>query len=247
MEKVKHLSKFNGARSASDNGERAAVRIKAAAPSREFTRAEEVAHSVTHGAGAILGILGLILLIIKAIPSGVAAIVGASVFGAALIILYSASCAYHTSCAVFGSIKPSRVRDITMKCDHSLIYILILGTYTPACISAMGGAIGYTVFGVVFACCALGMTLNVINVERFMKVSLALYVIAGWTIAIAVKPYYDAIGMDGIILLVFGGIAYTVGIFFYKAKSVKYMHIIWHFFVLLGSVLHFLMVYLYCI
>jgi hemolysin III len=80
-----------------------------------------------------------------------------------------------------------------------------------------------------------------------MKISLALYVIAGWTIALAIKPYYEAIGLNGIIFLILGGIAYTVGIFFYKAKKTKYMHIIWHFFVLLGSIFHYLMVYLYCI
>ena len=111
----------------------------------------------------------------------------------------------------------------------------------------MGGVVGYTVFGVVLACCLVGIILNVIDVERFMKVSLALYVIAGWTIALAIKPYYAAVGTGGIILLVLGGVAYTVGIFFYKAKNTKYMHIIWHFFVLLGSIMHFLMVYLYCI
>jgi hemolysin III len=111
----------------------------------------------------------------------------------------------------------------------------------------MRGAVGYTVFGVVFISCGVGILLNVIDVERFMKVSLALYVVAGWTIAIAIKPYYEAIGFPGILLLVLGGISYTVGIFFYKAKSVKYMHIIWHLFVLLGSIFHYLMVYFYCI
>ena len=218
-----------------------------ALPEREFSLFEEVTHSVTHGVGALLSVVGLILLIIKASAIGASALVGATVFGAALIILYSASFSYHTSCAVFGSVKPSRVRDVCMKCDHSLIYILILGTYTPACISAMGGVVGYTVFGIVLFSCAVGIILNVINVERFQKISLALYVIAGWTIAFAIKPYYTAIGARGIILLVLGGVAYTVGIFFYKAKSVKYMHIIWHFFVLLGSIFHYLMVYFYCI
>ena len=217
------------------------------AAKREFSRFEEVTHSVTHGVGAILSIVGLILLIIKAAASGASALVGATFFGAALIILYSASFSYHTSCAIFGSVNPSRVRDICMKCDHSLIYILILGTYTPACISAMGGAVGYTVFGIVFLSCIVGIILNVIDVERFQKISLALYVIAGWTIAFAIKPYYAAIRARGITLLVLGGVAYTVGIFFYKAKSVKYMHIIWHFFVLLGSIFHYLMVYYFCI
>ncbi len=245
MEKVNRLSNYESVNCGKTAN--ADKKVKDAIPEREFSRFEEIAHSATHGGGALLSIAALVLLVLKAVSSGAAAIVGAVVFGAALIILYSASCAYHTSCAVYGSVRPSRVRDICMKCDHSLIYILILGTYTPACISGMGGAVGYTVFGVVLACCLVGITLNVIDVERFMKVSLALYVIAGWTIALAIKPYYTAVGTGGIVLLVLGGVAYTVGIFFYKAKNTKYMHIIWHLFVLLGSIMHFLMVYLYCI
>ena len=220
---------------------------KEAPREREFYRGEEIAHAATHGAGVILGIVGLILMLIKASSSGASAIIGAAVFGAALMILYSASFAYHGSCALYGSVAPSKIRDICMKCDHSLIYILILGTYTPACISAMGGFVGYLVFGVVLATCLVGIVLNVIDVERFMKISLVLYLIAGWTIALAIKPYYNAIGKDGIILLVLGGVAYTVGVLFYKAKKIPYMHIIWHVFVLLGSFFHFLMVYLYCI
>ena len=245
MEKARHASKFTVGNPVRDNAARHKEKKKEV-PDREFSVFEEIAHSVTHGGGALLGIVGLVLLIIRASQSGAAATVAASIFGASLIILYSASCAYHSSCAIYGSVKPSRVRDICMKCDHSLIYLLILGTYAPACISAMGGFVGYTVFGVVLACCLVGIVLNVIDVERFKNISLALYVIAGWTIAVAIKPFYNAIGTQGTVLLVLGGISYTIGILFYKAKNTKYMHIIWHFFVLLGSIFHYLMVYFYC-
>ena len=138
MEKTNYLFGL-GARGAKTD---MAATKREALPEREFSRLEEIAHSVTHGIGAVLSILGLILLILKASASDTMALIGASVFGAALIILYSASFSYHTSCAVYGSVRPSRIRDICMKCDHSLIYILILGTYAPACLSAMRGAVG---------------------------------------------------------------------------------------------------------
>jgi len=213
---------------------------------REFSRYEEVTHAITHAVGAVLGVLGLILLLIKASGAGFLSVFSASLYGASRIILYSASCAYHSSCAVYGSYKPSRVRDFFMKCDHSMIYFLILGTYTPACLASMGGFVGFTVFGVVAVCCILGVILNVIDVERFKKISLILYLVTGWTIVIALRPYYDAIGPRGIGFLVLGGILYTVGVIFYKMQNIRNMHIIWHFFVLAGSVMHYIMVYFYC-
>ncbi len=212
---------------------------------REFTRLEETVHAVTHGAGAILGIVGLIFLVIKA--STATALLSSVIFGISLILLYAASGTFHASCAIWGTQKPSRFRDFTEKCDHSLIYLLILGTYAPACLSAMGGTVGYLLFALVATCCVLGFVLNVINVKRFSKVSMVLYVISGWTIAAAIYPYYRAVGIGGIALLLAGGVSYTVGLLFYRARHIPYLHIVWHALVLLGSVLHFFMVYFYCI
>ena len=212
---------------------------------REFTRLEETVHAVTHGTGAILGIIGLIFLVIKA--STATALLSSVIFGISLILLYAASGTFHASCAVWGTHKPSRFRDFTEKCDHSLIYLLILGTYAPACLSAMGGTVGYLLFALVATCCVLGFVLNVINVKRFAKISMVLYVISGWTIAAAIYPYYRAVGVGGIALLLAGGVSYTVGLLFYRARHIPYLHIVWHALVLLGSVLHFLMVYFYCI
>ena len=213
---------------------------------REYTKTEEVIHSITHGAGALLGVVGLIVLIMKVIGQGTLNMVSAAIYGASLIILYSASCAYHTSCAVYGENTVSPVRDFCMKCDHSLIFILILGTYTPACLSAIGGWIGYTVFGVVASCSLIGITLNIISVERFQKISMFLYLLAGWMIVVALVPFYNAIGPRGIAFLVAGGILYTIGVVFYKLKRIPNMHIIWHLFVLGGSIMHYIMVYFYC-
>ena len=213
---------------------------------RDFSGFEEVMHSLTHGIGAFLSILGLILLIFRVSGSGVVQIISTAIFGSSLVVLYSASCAYHTSCAYYGEHTVSRVRDFFMKCDHCMIFILILGTYTPACISAMGGWIGWTVFGIVAALCTLGIILNAIDVERFSKISLVLYILTGWTIAVASVPYFNAVGSLGFLFLILGGVLYTVGVAFYKLKHVRYMHIVWHLFVLCGSVMHYIMVYFFC-
>lgn len=214
---------------------------------REYSRREETLHSLTHGFGALLGVAGLVFLILKAVSLGAVAVVGASVFGAALIILYSASCAYHGACAVYGEHCVSPVRDFFMKCDHCMIFILIVGTYTPACIYAMGGWVGWTVFGIVASCCTVGLILNAVDVDRFHKISLVLYLVTGWTIVIASVPYYNAIGPVGFSFLVIGGLLYTIGVIFYKLQKIPYMHVLWHLFVIGGSVMHYFMVYSYCL
>lgn len=214
---------------------------------REYYKREEILHSLTHALGACLAILGLVLLILKAIPLGALEVVGASVFGVSLIILYSASALYHGACAIYGEHIVCPVRDFFMKCDHCSIFLLIVGTYTPACLCAMRGWVGFTVFGVVASCSILGLILNTIDVDRFHKISMVLYLVTGWTIAAASVPYYKAIGPIGFACLIAGGILYTVGVIFYKMQKVPYMHVLWHLFVIGGSVMHFFMVYGYCI
>ena len=212
---------------------------------RPFTRPEEIAHAATHCFGAVLGIAALILMIGKATTT--AGLVSAVVFGVSLILLYAASGIFHASCAVWGKESPCRFRDFTEKCDHSLIFLLILGTYTPACLAAMGGVVGYALFALVGACCAVGFVLNVINVEKFFPVSLTLYVVSGWAIAAAVVPFYRAVGAGGVTMLLAGGVSYTVGLIFYGLRRIPDLHIIWHLLVLGGSVFHFFMVYSYCL
>ncbi|MBQ8688823.1 MAG: hemolysin III family protein [Clostridia bacterium] len=213
---------------------------------RKYSTLEETIHSLTHGAGALLGVVGLILLIMKTREQGTVNLVGSILFGASLILLYSASCIYHGTCAYLGADSDNIVKVMTEKLDHCAIFILITGTYIPACWTALGGWVGWTVFGVVATCGIVGITLNCISVERFSKISLALYVIAGWMIALASVPYAKAIGLEGFAYLLAGGVSYTVGIAFYKAKSIPYMHVMWHVFVLLGSIMHYIMIYSYC-
>ena len=212
---------------------------------REYSHFEEATHSVTHGIGALLGITGLCMLLIRVWGRGVPDVMAAVVYGVALIILYTASASYHAASLRYGDYSVSRVRDFFMKCDHTSIYLLILGTYTPAALS-MGGAVGLIVFSVVAVCSAIGITINIINVDRFARVSMVLYLVAGWTIALASVPYFKAVGARGFGLLLIGGLLYTVGVVFYKLRSVRYMHILWHLFVLGGSVTHYFMVYFYC-
>ena len=213
---------------------------------REFTCFEEILHAIIHGAGAALAVAATVLLILKTAGTAAIDVVSAALFGASLIILYSASCAYHTSCALYPESVPSKARELTKKFDHCCIFILIGGTYAPACLSSLGGALGWTVFAIVGGSCAFGFVLNCINVEKFRKISLALYIITGWAIILVSIPFSKAIGTTGFSFLVLGGILYTLGIVFYKIQSVRYFHVLWHLFVLSGSIMHYLMIYLYC-
>ena len=210
---------------------------------RELTRKEEIIHAITHGIGAILGIVALVFLVLKAADQGALAVAGAAVFGASLVILYSASCLYHTSCIKFRSLEESAMRRVCQKIDHSMIFILIVGTYVPACWTALGGWIGWTVFAVVGTCSVVGMVLNWISVSRFEKIVLTLNVRSGWRIVLAGVPFYNVIGPVGFNYLVAGGLFYTVGIVFYRLQNVPYFHVVWHFFVIAGSVMHYIMVY----
>ena len=210
---------------------------------RALSRTEEIIHAVTHGAGAVLGIIGLVFLIIKAMGQGALAVAGASFFGAALVILYSASTLYHTVCINNRSLSESALRRVCQKIDHSMIFVLILGTYVPACWTSLNGWIGWTVFSIVATCSVVGMVLNWISIQKFEKIVLTLNVISGWTIVVAGVPYFHAIGEIGFNYLVAGGLFYTVGIIFYKMQNIRYFHVVWHVLVLLGSAMHYVMVY----
>ena len=201
---------------------------------------EEKINALTHIISAILAAVGLILLVIKVSDMGALAIVSAALYGGSMVLLYTASSTYHL-------VKNGTVAKVFLqKFDHASIFLLITGTYIPGCWISMGGVVGWIVFSVVAACGIVGITLNCIDVKKFSKICLFLYIVAGWTIAAALYPYYKAIGGMGILFLVLGGLLYTGGIFFYKKKKTPYMHAVWHVFVTLGSVMHFIMVYFYC-
>ena len=203
---------------------------------------EEIANAISHGVGSLLAIAGTAVLIVyAAIYSDIMGVVSAALYGATLIILYTNSTLYH-------SLTNKTAKKVFRIFDHRSIFILILGTYIPVSLSLLGNWIGWTLFGVNVACAVLGIVFNSIDLERWDKVSQILYIIMGWSVVLTAYPVYKAImakGVGGLILLLAGGILYTVGVVFYKSDR-KYWHFIWHFFVLGGSVLHYFFVMYYC-
>lgn len=194
---------------------------------------EEIANAITHGVGAVMAIAALVVLIvISAMKGTVWHVVSFSIFGATLILLYFASTLYH-------SLTNVRAKNVFHKFDHISIYLLIAGTYTPFCLTALRGWIGWSVLGVVWGCAILGAVLKAISIGKRVRLSTILYVLMGWVILIAIKPLYHAMSFNGFMLLMAGGISYTLGTIFFIRDQVKYNHSVWHLFVLGGSVLHF--------
>ena len=194
---------------------------------------EEIANSISHGIGTLLAIAGTVIAIVYSCFHGDAvSIVSASLYGAGLIILYLSSTLYHS----LTNIKAKKVFQIF---DHCSIFILILCSYIPISLSLMRGALGWTLFGINAACAVLGIVLNSINVKKFQKISMVLYLLMGWSIIFVAYPVLSKIPLPGIILLASGGICYTGGIVFFSLKNPRYMHSVWHLFVLAGSVLQY--------
>ena len=202
------------------------------------TIGEEIANSISHGVGAGLSVAALVLLVVKAAhTSGALGVVSAAIYGGSLVILYLLSCLYH-------ALAKTGARKVFQILDHCSIFILIVGTYTPIALNYIKGALGWTIFGIQAGCMVLGIVFNAINMERWKKASLVLYVIMGWMIVFSIKSILT-FPAAALWFLVLGGVSYTVGIIFYKKKQLKFFHFIWHIFVLGGSVLQFFCVYLY--
>ncbi len=209
-------------------------------PIPEYTLGEELISSISHGAGAALGIAALCLCVVKSASiHNTLALVSSWIFGISIIILYSMSCIYH-------GLKPNNAKRVMRVFDHCTIFLLIAGTYTPFTLISLNGTAGWTLFGIIWGTAVLGIILNAIDMERFKVFSMICYLAMGWAVVFTFKPLMNAVSAPGIKLLVAGGIAYTVGAVIYGVGSkVKYMHSIWHFFVLAGSILHFFAVYNY--
>lgn len=205
----------------------------------KYTLGEELANSISHGIGAGLSVAALVLCIVKAALHGNAAgVVGACVFGSSLIILYCMSTLYH-------AITNQKARRVLRVFDHVSIYLLIAGTYTPITLVTINGPMGWTIFGIVWGVAILGIILNSISIEKFKKFSMISYICIGWAVIIGARQVYTNMPKNGLIFLVIGGLLYTVGIIFYALKKYKYMHSVWHLFVLAGSIMHFFCIYLY--
>jgi hemolysin III len=205
------------------------------------SRGEEVASSVTHAVGALLAVAGLVVLALSASRHGTArSVVGCVVFGAALVLLYSASTLYHS----VGS-GHARAKAVLRVLDHSAIFLLIAGTYTPFTLVSLRGPWGWSLFGAVWGLAVAGITLRLVLRRRPTGAFVVLYLAMGWCVVVAAKPLLAALMPGGIALLAAGGVAYSIGVVFYAWRSLPYAHAIWHGFVLAGSAFHFAAVLLY--
>ena len=201
---------------------------------------EEILNAISHGVGALLAVAGLVLLVVRAAKYGGAInVVSVAIFGASMIVLYLVSCLYY-------ALAESKGKRVFQVLDHCSIFFLILGTYIPLCLVNIGGVLGWTVFGVNAACAVVGIVLNAVNMKRWKKLSMALYVVMGWMCLIALPSIYRSLTTMGFVFLVLGGVCYTVGILFYRQKEKLYRHGVWHFFVLAGTVFQFFTVYTNC-
>lgn len=207
---------------------------------RAQTFGEEVANTISHGIGALLAAAGAVPLIAKGIMAGsVKAEVSLAFYAFTLVLLYTASAVYH-------GVKRPELKRVLRVMDHCSIFLLILGTYVPLSLLVVGGRTGWALFLTNTALAVVGITLNAISLTRFDKISLVLYALMGWLVILALRTILQVLAPAGVALLVAGGVAYTAGIWFYKSQR-KYSHFVWHLFVLVGSVLHYLCVALYCV
>jgi hemolysin III len=193
---------------------------------------EEIANSISHGIGFLGAIAVTPILIVAAIPIGPAAIVGASVFGATMMILYLASTLYH-------SFPQSRTKQVFQIFDHGAIFLLIAGTYTPFTLTVLPGAWGWTLFGIVWALAVMGVIIKSVNGAGTSKLSIALYLGMGWLAVLAAQPLWNSLSGWGIFWLVAGGAMYSTGVLFFAYDHrIRYSHFIWHLFVLAGTSFH---------
>lgn len=206
-----------------------------------YTRREEIVNAITHGIGALLSIAALILLIVFASINGDPwKVVSVTVYGATMLIMYLSSTLVH-------SFPPGKLKDLFEIFDHSSIYLFIAGTYTPLLLVILRGTFGWTLFGVVWGIALIGIIFKAFFTKRFMILSTLFYIIMGWIITVAWKPLTASMAEQGVILLIVGGLCYTVGTIFYVWRSFPHHHAVWHLFVLAGSTLHFFTIFFYVI
>ncbi len=198
-----------------------------------YTIQEEIANSVTHGVGTGMAVVGLIVLIVLAAVYGdTRQIVSVSVYGGSLIILYLASTLYH-------SIQHPKAKKVLRIFDHASVYVLIAGTYTPFLILGIRGVLGWSLLAVVWALALIGITWKIFFIGRFEVIATLAYVLMGWMCILMIKEMLTKLPPAALVLLMAGGIVYTIGVVFYALEKIPYNHAIWHVFVLGGSICHY--------
>jgi hemolysin III len=215
------------------------VALPRAAEDDEESLIEELANGITHGIGLILSLVGFfVLLALSIVRGGAWHIIGCGIFGLTLVFAYAASTAYH-------SFRKPHLKRALKILDHSAIYLLIAGTYTPFTLVNLRGFWGWTLFSLVWTLSAIGIAFKFFHVERFKIISTLGYVLMGWLAVIAIKPLFATIPLAGIFWLVAGGLFYTIGVVFFAWKRIPYNHAVWHVFVLAGSICHYFAVLFY--
>ena len=213
----------------------------------KYSLAEELLNAISHGLGAVFGIVALVLMLLKTCPGGdLFAIASSIIYGLSLIILFTISCVYH-------SLAKNNGKRVLRILDHDMIYILISGTYTPYMLVALRqynvwnlgtGTVAYLMFALVYVFCIVGAVFNSINIKKYAKLSMACYIVSGWIVVSALPVLWNIITPWGVLLLLFGGIVYTIGAVLYGiGHKKKYFHSLFHLFVLIGAVLMFISVY----
>ena len=205
----------------------------------EYSPREEEINIISHAIGLMLSIIALVLLVIHATAFGdVWHIVSVSIFGVSLIVLYAASTLYHSA-------KQQELRNRLKIFDHSAIYVLIAGTYTPFALITLNGTKGWVIFSISWGMALIGIILKLFFTGKYKSISTLMYILMGWMIVFAIKPLIDSLPLDGLHWLIAGGVSYTIGAVLYSIKKIKFNHAIFHIFVLIGSFCHFYSVFFY--
>ncbi len=200
---------------------------------------EELANAATHGVGLFLSIAGAVALVAVSILHGTAwHIVSCTVYGFTLILLYLSSTLYH-------AVSKPQLKQRFRLFDHSAVYLLIAGTYTPFTLVNLRGGWGWMLFGVVWVLTLAGITFKYVALGRFPVLSTVIYVLMGWLVVLGIKPVLTFVPLHGFLWLLTGGLFYTVGVFFFASKRIPYSHAIWHLFALCGSICHYWAVFFY--
>jgi hemolysin III len=227
--------------SAEHRAVREARRAEDAKKPKRYSMGEEIFNSVSHGIGAGLSVAAIVLLVVRAVMNAPAGregitITSFAIFGASLFILYIMSTLYH-------ALTPYNVKNVFQIFDHSSIYLLIAGTYTPYCLVGLQGERGWVLFGIIWGLAVAGITIYAVFGNKMRLMSAITYVLMGWLIVFQGKTLASLIPHMSFVLLLTGGVAYTAGCPFYMLKKIKWTHSIFHLFILIGSVLHFFSVY----
>ena len=208
-------------------------------PITYYPHKEEILNVITHFLGLLLSVAGLVLLVtFSSLYGSVWHIVSFSIFGSSMVALYLASTLYHY-------VRKKKLRRRLNVFDHATIYVLIAGTYTPYCLVVLHGVMGWVLFGITWGLALTGVVLKLFYTGRYSKLSTISYILMGWVAVIAAKPLINNLETEGLAYLLLGGVSYTIGALFFSMRKLPYNHAIFHIFVLIGTISHFISVFFY--